>query len=186
MGIPVALVFTGGGRGALVGLSASYFSSRIFRSERSNLNKYCLSGIASLCAVAAYAVGAFGLQYAILSFRDPASKAALADVAMASNRDLPLMIDDATEFYEVEGLDGTLVFRYRFPGVALEEIDAEAFLERMQSVVRNQICEDPDLRSRFIDRGVLLRLSYASSDQTEFATIEVNSETCDRPATNKG
>lgn len=97
---------------------------------------------------------------------------------MASNRDLPVMVDEVTEFYEVEGLDGVLVFRYRFPSVAPEDVDVSAFLERMEPAVLSQICADPELRSRFIDEGVVLRFSYATSDRSEFATIEVNSEAC--------
>src|SRR2546423_14334091 len=48
MGIPIALVFVGGGLGALLGLAAVYSSARIFRSGRGTAAKYGPSAVVSL------------------------------------------------------------------------------------------------------------------------------------------
>jgi hypothetical protein len=62
MGLPILLVFVGGGIGALFGLTAVYSSARIFRSERTTTAKYFLSGLTSLGAVAAWLFVAIAIQ----------------------------------------------------------------------------------------------------------------------------
>ena len=89
MGLPLVLVAVGGFLGALFGLVAALFSARVFRSDRPTAAKYAPSALASVTAVVGYFVGAFAFGHAIAAFRDPTSKAALVDVAAATNRDLP-------------------------------------------------------------------------------------------------
>lgn len=54
MGLPIILAFAGGALGALFGISATYASSRIFRSERSTASKYLISGLVSVAAVVGF------------------------------------------------------------------------------------------------------------------------------------
>ena len=65
MGIPIALVFVGGGLGALFGLAAVYSSARIFRSDRGTASKYGLSALISLGAALAFFVAALVVQLLI-------------------------------------------------------------------------------------------------------------------------
>ena len=51
MGLPIILVFAGGALGAIIGFTAAYSSSRIFRSERSTAKKYLVTGAISFAAV---------------------------------------------------------------------------------------------------------------------------------------
>lgn len=62
MGLPILLIFAGGGLGALFGCSATYASSRIFRSEKSNVSKYVISGLISVGAVFGFFVLAIAFQ----------------------------------------------------------------------------------------------------------------------------
>jgi hypothetical protein len=62
MAIPIALVFVGGGLGALFGIAAVYSSARIFRSDRGTAAKYGLSALISLGAALAYLVCALVVQ----------------------------------------------------------------------------------------------------------------------------
>jgi len=62
MGLPILLVFAGGGIGALFGLAAVYSSARIFRSDRLTMAKYSLSGLISLVAVIAWLVAAVAIH----------------------------------------------------------------------------------------------------------------------------
>jgi len=62
MAIPIALVFVGGGLGALFGLVAVYSSARIFRSDRGTAAKYGLSALISLGAAVAFFAGALVVQ----------------------------------------------------------------------------------------------------------------------------
>ena len=48
MGLPIVLVFAGGGLGALFGMIAIYSSARIFRSDRNLISKYVLSALISI------------------------------------------------------------------------------------------------------------------------------------------
>jgi len=65
MGIPIALVFVGGGLGALLGLAAVYSSARIFRSGRGTAAKYGPSALISLGAALAFFFAAPVLQLLI-------------------------------------------------------------------------------------------------------------------------
>jgi len=63
--IPIALVFVGGGLGALFGLAAVYSSARIFRSDRGTASKYGLSALISLGAALAFSIAALVVQLLI-------------------------------------------------------------------------------------------------------------------------
>jgi hypothetical protein len=56
MSIPMILLFLGGAIGGLCGGLAAGFSSRIFRSDRSQGMKYALTGLISIGAFVAYFV----------------------------------------------------------------------------------------------------------------------------------
>jgi hypothetical protein len=56
IGLPVLLVFAGGALGALVGLTATYGSARIFRSDRGPFAKYGITAVISLLALVAFVV----------------------------------------------------------------------------------------------------------------------------------
>lgn len=65
IGLPVLLVFTGGGLGALVGLVATYTSARIFRSDRGALAKYGITALVSIVALIAFVILAVIVQQMI-------------------------------------------------------------------------------------------------------------------------
>ena len=65
MTIPMVLLFLGGAIGGLCGGLAAGFSSRIFRSDRSQGMKYALTGLISLGAFVAYFVVAGTFMAAI-------------------------------------------------------------------------------------------------------------------------
>jgi hypothetical protein len=56
LGLPILLVFAGGGLGALVGITATYASARIFRSDRGAFAKYGITAVISLVALIAFVV----------------------------------------------------------------------------------------------------------------------------------
>lgn len=62
MGVPIVLVVSGGALGAMIGIGATYSSSRIFRSERGVLSKYLLSGLVSIGAIMGFIVLAVVIQ----------------------------------------------------------------------------------------------------------------------------
>lgn len=57
MALPI-LLLEGGALGALFGISAIHVTSRIFRSERSALVRYALTGLVSVCAVGGFLITA--------------------------------------------------------------------------------------------------------------------------------
>jgi hypothetical protein len=56
LGIPIVLLFTGGGLGALVGILAVYASARVFRADLNVFAKYGITALISLGAFVAFAV----------------------------------------------------------------------------------------------------------------------------------
>ncbi len=56
MSIPILLVFTGGAIGGLCGGAAAFMSGHIFRSSRSEMTKYAMTGMISLTAFVVYFV----------------------------------------------------------------------------------------------------------------------------------
>jgi len=69
MGLPIALVFTGGGLGAAIGFGAVYSSARVFRSELSTPVKYLLTGLISMGATLVFFVLAVLIQILIKGAR---------------------------------------------------------------------------------------------------------------------
>ncbi len=65
IGLPILLVFTGGGIGALVGILATYSSARIFRSDRGAFGKYAITGIISVAAFVVFVILAIIAQQLI-------------------------------------------------------------------------------------------------------------------------
>ena len=60
--VPAILVFTGGGLGALIGITAVYSSTRIFRSDAGASVKYSLSLLCTGLAFAIFFLAAIALQ----------------------------------------------------------------------------------------------------------------------------
>jgi hypothetical protein len=178
MGLPILLVFVGGVLGALVGISASYAGARVFRSGRGLGAKYLLSGAISLGAVAIYVGGVTALQLLILWSTDPASKKALDMVAEASNRELPIMVDEQTELFELQGLEGVLVYRSRLTQVAPGQISAEELTQSLRQWVTGNACRDEESRSRFLDQGVTLRYAYTDAEGGAIGHFDVAHDDC--------
>jgi hypothetical protein len=55
-GVPIVLLFIGGGLGALIGMSAAYANTRIFRSNRSIGTRFAFTGLLSAAAVLVFFV----------------------------------------------------------------------------------------------------------------------------------
>jgi hypothetical protein len=64
-GLPIILLFVGGGLGALIGISAAYANTRIFRSNRSTGTRFALTGLLSIAATAIFFVLATVIHIAI-------------------------------------------------------------------------------------------------------------------------
>jgi len=62
IGLPILLVFAGGGIGALVGVMVTYTSARIFRSDRGALAKYGITALISVVAVVAFVILVLGVE----------------------------------------------------------------------------------------------------------------------------
>jgi len=64
-GLPIILLFVGGGLGALIGMSAAYANTRVFRSNRSTGTRFALTGLLSIAAAAIFFVLATVIHIAI-------------------------------------------------------------------------------------------------------------------------
>jgi hypothetical protein len=156
----------------------TYSSARIFRSDRGNGSKFALSGLISLGAVACFFAGAIALQLLIASNTDISSKKALAEVARATNKDLPQMLDDQTELFKLDGLEGILVYHHRLTKVPPGQISVEVLLERVRPVVTSNTCADKDTRDRFLENGVVLRYVYNDSMNGKIGEFDIVAADC--------
>ena len=178
MGLPILLVFSGGALGALFGILASYSSSRIFRSDRGVGAKYMFSGMVSLGAVAGFLASATALKLLIAWNTDPASKKALTEIARASNRELPTMIDEQTELVKLEGLEGVLVYHYRLTEVVPGQISSETLVQRLSPMISANTCADPESREQFLENGVSIRHVYSDSQNGMIGEFDVSVSDC--------
>lgn len=178
MGLPIILVFSGGALGALCGMLGTYTSARIFRSDRSNGSKFALSGLISLGAVALFFAGAIALQLVISWNTDISSKQALLEVARATNKDLPLMVDDQTELFKLDALEGVLVYHYRLAKVPPGQISAEVIVEQLRPTVTSNTCAAKETRDRFLENGVVLRYVYNDSMNGKIGEFDVVAADC--------
>lgn len=64
-GAPIILLFVGGGLGALIGMSAAYANTRIFRTNKSTGTRFALTGLLSVAATAIFFVLAAIIHIAI-------------------------------------------------------------------------------------------------------------------------
>ncbi len=65
IGIPIVLLFIGGGLGALVGILAVYSSARVFRADLSPFAKYAFTGLISIASAVVFVVLATAFQLLI-------------------------------------------------------------------------------------------------------------------------
>jgi hypothetical protein len=179
MGLPIMLIFVGGGLGAMFGFGATYISGRIFRSGRKVTFKYLLSGVVSISAVTAYFVLAVAIQYLIDMNRDKASQEYLMEVAEITNKDLPVTVDDQTELVKLDGLEGVLVYYYRLPNIIQGQLSENYLIEQLRPIIINQTCTTPDTREDFLENGVTLRYIYNAKDSSEIAQFDVKISDCD-------
>lgn len=64
LGLPIVLVTVGGALGGALGFGAAYSSARIFRSDRSGLAKYALTGLISVSAAIIFLTVAVAVELA--------------------------------------------------------------------------------------------------------------------------
>ncbi len=178
MGLPIMLIFVGGGLGAMFGLGATYTSGRIFRSERKTTIKYLLSGVVSVSAVTAYFVLAVAIQYLIDMNRDKSSKEYLMEVAEITNKELPVMVDDQTELVKLDGLEGVLVYYYRLPNITQGQLSETYLIEQLRPIVINSNCTAPEVRENFLENGVTVRHIYNDKGSSEIAQFDVKMSDC--------
>jgi len=178
MGLPIMLIFVGGGLGALFGIGATYTSVRIFRSKRKITIKYLLSGAVSISAVAAYLVLAVAVQYFVDMNRDKSSQEYLVEVAEVTNKDLPVLVDDQTELVKLDGIEGILAYYYRLINVTPGELSEAYLIEQLRPVVINNNCTTPGARENFLENGVTLRHIYNDKYSSEIAQFDVKLSDC--------
>lgn len=65
IGIPALLIFAGGALGALIGVAGAYSNSRVFRSDRSTVSKYALTGLTTIAAAITFLIAAVALRILI-------------------------------------------------------------------------------------------------------------------------
>lgn len=104
--------------------------------------------------------------------------ASLERIAAAQNRELPKMIDEDTELFNVEAGNGKLTFNYRLVNTSAAQIDPILFIGEMSPIVTRGACDTAAVRE-FLSRGVSLSYAYHDKNNTQIGLpITVTEATC--------
>jgi len=174
--LPILLIFIGGAVGAGIGLTATYVSSRVLRSDRRAGVKYLLTGLISLTAALTFWAAALAIQ----SFLGPevTSQRFLAQIAREASQDLPKRLDQDTEFLSVTGLEGVLRYQYRLVNWRVADLDLDHFKTVMKKPLVQTACANPELRQELLDQGVILRHTYVDQHDAHVVSFDVTSREC--------
>ena len=101
----------------------------------------------------------------------------LDQVATELNKTLPKTLDQTTQLTHVQALPGVLVYEYTL----LEDVSGltpSQFSEELRKTSVRDNCANPELRSRFLTRGISLRHSFVDRQGVRFASIDVTPADC--------
>jgi hypothetical protein len=132
-----------------------------------------------LCGlVAAMIAGAVARNILHERTPDVTSGKFLSKIADEVNKNVPMTIDEGTVLINVSGSDGLLAYNCRLVNIARVDLDLNAFKREMKPQITNAACTSPDLRSKFLDKGVTLRYSYVDRNDAHVAAIDVTRADC--------
>ena len=107
--------------------------------------------------------------------RLPANKAAISALKYTSNemnKDLPRMIDSATELYSTAVINDTLIYFNRVINLRKSELNIPQVKDTLRKQVKNHFCSSPDTKY-FRDNDLKMKHTYVDKDDifiTSFIT----------------
>ena len=111
---------------------------------------------------------------------DVSSQRYLSQIAAEISKELPLMADEITEFYSIEGEEGLLSINYRIVQASSESLASADFDDAwavMEAHVIDTACNNEDFRV-LLDGGVTLMANYADSNYVPLESFDVVKSDC--------
>jgi len=141
-------------------------------------NSMLLIIITVIAAVIGGAIGKDAVRSYFKPKQDMRSQSVLNQVAHEINKSLPMMIDKDTEMTATLGLEGVLVYNYRFVNHSAGQVDAEQINITLKPRITNAACTTPDTRDTFLKKGVALRYNYYDKNNSFITRIDIQPKDC--------
>ncbi len=110
---------------------------------------------------------------------DVRSQSALSKVAAAASDrlHLPTMLDEDTQLYAIDGIEGVLVYRYRLVRTPFADIQPGPFLSSMRANLVASVCATTETRD-LLERAVTLRYSYSDMQGATVGDVDITLSDC--------
>ena len=118
------------------------------------------------------------LRGGLFGKEDVKSARFLDKVAAEMNKQLPRTLDDETEWVNTDAEQGVLIYNYRLSQRLAGEIDAPLVMSRVKPQAVQGVCQNTDLKDKFLRRGVALRYTYVDRAGTLVGSFEIRPADC--------
>lgn len=118
-----------------------------------------------------------GAQAAMASV-DATSVKFLERIAEGASTELPIMVDEETEFYEVTAAEALLTYHYRMVNYRADDLDPDAFADAIRDEAQQKLCTTPQTRDPLLKKGVTVRFSYFGNEGDLIASFDTTPADC--------
>ena len=125
-------------------------------------------------------LGALLVQLVIILAQSPEKSigALMTEATDSLNRHLPMMIDSETQLTATLAFSRMLQYNYRLVRLDAAQVDTAALAAAFKRRVQAGACTGPELRDRFLKRGVTVRFTYADSSNHRLFSVDVQPKDC--------
>jgi hypothetical protein len=119
----------------------------------------------------------YGVSPGTLAPRPAGKGLNLADIAEATNKNLPMMVDEETRFDKIEHEKNTLIYRFTLVNHASSQIDKEAFGKSIVLDVVPRTCNNEKLTVLFAN-DITLKFVYYGNDNVQLTEFDIHPSDC--------
>jgi len=111
--------------------------------------------------------------------------ALLQRTAEMLNKELPVMVDDATRLVDTRADGNTLNYNYELVNKGVADLDLASLERHFKPMVLQQSCRIQNLRM-VLDQGGAVQYHYHDRDHKEFMVVDINQDSCLQQAARSG
>jgi hypothetical protein len=125
-------------------------------------------------------LGALLVQLVITLVQSPRNStgALMTEATDSLNRHLPMMIDSETQLTATMVFSRMLQYNYRLVRLDAAQVDTVALAAAFKRRLQAGACTGPELRDRFLKKGVTVRFAYADSSSHRLFSVDVQPKDC--------
>lgn len=103
----------------------------------------------------------------------------LEDLAATWNKQLPYMIDETTQMFEIKiKEESTLVFKFKILNLIAKQALTKEQSDKALVKIIAKVCSEPDIKVNFLDRGVSLEYIYYDKNLKQISDFLIHPEDC--------